>query len=193
MSRTALRSALLVAAIVAGPSSVAAQRAQPAFATLTSARLAVALRAIAADSGARPATRAAADSTPRDSASAAGAPARLALPRASRSPKVFYALMAGGVVAVRTLHLDSDPGGYRDGFRTYTDFPDKGVHALAAWALTNAGTDMRLSPWRSAAAVSAAGVGYELAQGYVSKYDIAADVVGAVSAAAWRSWRNGAK
>jgi hypothetical protein len=106
---------------------------------------------------------------------------------------VFYALIAGGIVAVRTLHLDSDPGGYDDGFRTHTDFPDKGVHALAAWALTNAGTDMKLSPWRAAAVVSAAGVGYELAQGYVSKYDIAADVVGAVGAAAWRTWRYAAK
>jgi len=100
----------------------------------------------------------------------------------------FYGGVAAGVVAVRAFHLDSDPGGYRDGFKTESTFPDKAVHVLAAWAITNLGTDLKVGAWKSAAAVCAGGVGFEFAQGYVSPYDIGANCIGAAGAAAWRTW-----
>jgi len=184
MHATALRTTLFAVLACGVSANASAQRSLSRYPLTTVVR-------ISDDSAAR--HGASADSSVRhDSAAIAPvapvAPAMISL-RPSRSPKVFFGLMAAGVTAVRAFHLDSDPGGYKDGMRTYTDFPDKGVHALAAWALTNAGVDMKLSPWKSAATVVGAGVGYEFAQGYVSKYDIAADAIGAVSAAAWRHWR----
>ncbi|HET7553693.1 MAG TPA: hypothetical protein VFK04_20535 [Gemmatimonadaceae bacterium] len=111
-------------------------------------------------------------------------------PRARTSSRkwLFYGGVGAGVVAVRAFHLDSDPGGYDDGFRTESAFPDKAVHALAAWAITNLGTDLKVGAWKSAIAVCAGGVGFEFAQGYVSPYDIGANCLGAAGAAVWRSW-----
>ena len=106
-----------------------------------------------------------------------------------RLPLVFYGALGGAAVAVAAFHVDPDTGGYRDGWTTATDFPDKAVHALAAWAITNVGVDLGVQPKYSAAAVCAAGTAFEFAQGYVSPYDIAADCIGAASAAVWQSWR----
>ena len=106
-----------------------------------------------------------------------------------RLPLVFYGALGGAAVAVATFHVDPDTGGYRDGWTTATDFPDKAVHALAAWAITSVGVDLGVRPKYSAAAVCAAGTAFEFAQGYVSVYDIAADCIGAAGAAVWQSWR----
>lgn len=104
-------------------------------------------------------------------------------------PLVFYGALGGAALATAVFHVDPDTGGYRDGWTTATNFPDKAVHGLAAWALTNVGVDLGVRPKYSAAAVCAAGTAFEFAQGYVSVYDIAADCVGAVGAAAWQTWR----
>ena len=101
---------------------------------------------------------------------------------------LFYGGVTAGVVAVRAFQLDSDPGGYHDGLKTESAFPDKAVHLLAAWAITSLGSDLKVGAWKSAAVVCASGVGFELAQGYVSRYDIGANCLGAAGAAAWRSW-----
>jgi hypothetical protein len=106
-----------------------------------------------------------------------------------RLPLVFYGALGGAAVAVAAFHVDPDTGGYRDGWTTATNFPDKAVHALAAWAITSVGIDLGVRPKYSAAAVCAAGTAFEFAQGYVSVYDIAADCVGAAGAGAWQSWR----
>ena len=125
---------------------------------------------------------------PTTGAARAGvAPARVQ--KADRLPLVFYGALGGAAVAVAAFHVDPDTGGYRDGWTTATDFPDKAVHALAAWAITNVGVDLGVQPKYSAAAVCAAGTAFEFAQGYVSVYDIAADCIGAAGAAAWQSWR----
>ena len=76
-----------------------------------------------------------------------------------------------------------------DGWTTATDFPDKAVHALAAWAITGVGIDLGARPRYAAIAVCGAGVAFEFAQGYVSVYDTAADCAGAIGAATWQSWR----
>ena len=106
-----------------------------------------------------------------------------------RLPILFYGALGGAAAAVAVFHVDPDSGGYHDGWATATDFPDKAVHALAAWAITSVGVDLGVRPRYSAAAVCIAGTGFEFAQGYVSVYDIAADCVGAAGAAAWQSWR----
>lgn len=106
-----------------------------------------------------------------------------------RTPLVFYGVLGAAAVASAVLHVDPDSGGYRDGWNTATDFPDKAVHALAAWAITSVGVDVGVRPRYSALAVCAAGTAFEFAQGYVSIYDIAADCAGAAGAAAWQSWR----
>ena len=104
-------------------------------------------------------------------------------------PLVFYGALGGAAVATAIFHVDPDTGGYRDGWTTATNFPDKAVHGLAAWALTSVGVDLGVRPRYSAAAVCAAGTAFEFAQGYVSMYDIGADCIGAAGAAAWQSWR----
>ena len=104
-------------------------------------------------------------------------------------PLVFYGALTAGAVTAAVLHVDPDTGGYHDGWTTATDFPDKAVHALAAWAITNVGVDLGAKPRYAAAAVCAAGTAFEFAQGYVSVYDIAADCGAAAAAAAWQSWR----
>ena len=107
----------------------------------------------------------------------------------NRLPIVFYGALGVGATTALALHVDPDSGGYRDGWTTATDFPDKAVHALAAWAITTVGVDLGARPRYAALAVCAAGTAFEFAQGYVSVYDVAADCVGAVGAAAFQSWR----
>jgi hypothetical protein len=109
--------------------------------------------------------------------------------RSERLPRVFYGVLGAAAVTAAVLHVDPDSGGYHDGWNTATDFPDKAVHALAAWAITNVGIDLGARPRYAALAVCAAGTAFEFAQGYVSVYDIAADCGGAAGAAAWQSWR----
>ena len=104
-------------------------------------------------------------------------------------PLVFYGTLGGVALATAIFHVDPDTGGYRDGWTTATDFPDKAVHGLAAWAITSVGVDLGVRPRYSAAAVCAAGTAFEFAQGYVSVYDVAADCLGAAGAAAWQTWR----
>ena len=118
--------------------------------------------------------------------------AAAATPRAkgrNKLPLVFYGALAAGAVTAATLHIDPDTGGYHDGWTTATDFPDKAVHALAAWAITNVGVDLGAKPRYAALAVCAAGTAFEFAQGYVSIYDVAADCGAAAAAGVWQSWR----
>ena len=109
--------------------------------------------------------------------------------RNDRLPIVFYGVLGAAATTAMVLHVDPDSGGYHDGWTTATDFPDKAVHALAAWAITTVGVDLGARPRYAALAVCAAGTAFEFAQGYVSAYDIAADCVGAAGAAAFQSWR----
>jgi hypothetical protein len=104
-------------------------------------------------------------------------------------PIVFYGALTAGAVTAAVLRVDPDTGGYRDSWTTATDFPDKAVHALAAWAITNVGVDLGAKPRYAALAVCAAGTAFEFAQGYVSVYDVAADCGAAAAAGAWQSWR----
>ena len=106
--------------------------------------------------------------------------------RRNRLPVISYGALAGAAGVTAVLRVDPDSGGYRDGWTTATDFPDKAVHALAAWALTTVGVDLGARPRHAALAVCAAGTAFEFAQGYVSPYDIAADCVGASGAALWQ-------
>jgi hypothetical protein len=106
-----------------------------------------------------------------------------------KAPIVFFAGLAGGLAANARIKLDQDPGGYTDSWRTSSMFPDKGVHGLAAFALTSVGVDLGVKPWTSAMTICAAGVAFEYTQGYVSRYDIGADCIGASGAALWRSLR----
>jgi hypothetical protein len=125
---------------------------------------------------------------PAASAARAGiAPARAG--RREMLPFVFYGVLGSAAVATAIFHVDPDSGGYRDGWTTATSFPDKAVHALAAWAITGIGVDLGVRPRYAALAVCGAGTAFEFAQGYVSVYDIAADCVGAVGAATWQTWR----
>jgi len=106
-----------------------------------------------------------------------------------RLPLVFYGAMGAAAATALVFHVDPDSGGYHDSWTTATDFPDKAVHALAAWAITTVGVDLGARPRYAALTVCAAGTAFEFAQGYVSPYDIAADCVGAAGAAAWQNWR----
>lgn len=118
--------------------------------------------------------------------------AAAATPRAKGRPKlpiVFYGTLTAGAVTAAVLRVDPDTGGYHDGWTTATDFPDKAVHALASWAITNIGVDLGAKPRYAALAVCGAGTAFEFAQGYVSVYDIAADCGAAAAAGVWQSWR----
>ena len=106
-----------------------------------------------------------------------------------RTSHVFYGALLTGAALSFSYSVDPDAGGYEDKWNTLANFPDKGVHALAAFALTGVGVDLGARPWVAAASVCAAGAAFEFSQGYVSKVDIAADCVGAASAALWKSWR----
>lgn len=107
----------------------------------------------------------------------------------TRARIAFFAGVAGGLAANYRIKLDKDPGGYTDAWTTSSMFPDKGVHGLAAFALTSVGVDLGVRPWTSAMTICAAGIAFEYTQGYVSRYDIGADCIGASGAALWRSWR----
>ena len=134
-------------------------------------------------------------SIPTRDAARAGAPSQatdgrdMTRPERDRLPLLFYGALAGATTAAAVLHVDPDSGGYRDGWTTATDFPDKAVHALAAWSITTIGVDLGARPRNAAIAVCAVGAAFEFAQGYVSPYDIAADCIGATGAALWQSWR----
>lgn len=104
-------------------------------------------------------------------------------------PYVFFGAMAAGLAVNSVVHLDRDPGGYRDTWNTEASFPDKVVHGLAAFALTSVGVDLRVRPLVSAVTTCAAGAIFESTQGYVSRYDIGADCAGAALAGLWRHWR----
>jgi hypothetical protein len=113
------------------------------------------------------------------------------IPRAvhTKARIVFFTGVAGALAANYRMKLDQDPGGYTDAWTTSSMFPDKGVHGLAAFALTSVGVDLGVRPWTSAMTICAAGVAFEYTQGYVSRYDIGADCIGASGAALWRSFR----
>ena len=106
-----------------------------------------------------------------------------------RATHVFYGVLLAGAALSFNYSIDPDAGGYDDNWNTAAAFPDKGVHALAGFALTTVGVDLGARPWVAAASVCAAGAAFEFSQGYVSKIDIAADCVGAAGAALWRMWR----
>lgn len=106
-----------------------------------------------------------------------------------RTSHLFYGALLTGAALSFNYKVDPDEGGYEDKWNTLANFPDKGVHALAAFALTGVGVDLGARPWVAAASVCAAGAAFEFSQGYVSKMDIAADCVGAAGAALWRTWR----
>lgn len=164
----------------------------------TPARLAVLAAFVPSVLAARPAVSQQLPATIDTITTAVGAPtteaARVGVGRSrtkkhDRLPFVFYGALGGAVATAAVFHVDPDTGGYSDGWTTDTDFPDKAVHALAAWAITSIGVDLGVRPRYSAVAVCATGTAFEFAQGYVSVYDIAADCAGAAGAAAWQTWR----
>lgn len=107
------------------------------------------------------------------------------------APAVVYALLlALGVVVAAVLKLDRDAGGYRDTWGTQASFPDKAVHAVAAFALTCAAAVVGVQPWLAGGLTLASGVAFEFVQGYASRKDMVADAVGALGAALWWTlWR----
>jgi hypothetical protein len=114
------------------------------------------------------------------------------LPRTAisrRGPLIFVGAVGAALVANSVVHLDNDPGGYRDSWNSEASFPDKAVHGLAAFAITSVGVDLKVRPVYAALTTCAAGAIFETTQGYVSPYDIAADCVGAGLAGLWRHWR----
>src|SRR5687767_1847483 len=155
---------------------------------LTVFSLAAALREARAQQASIPPDSAILAAIPSADAARAGA-VRAGAKRDSRLPVVFYGALGAAATTAFVLRVDPDSGGYHDGWNTATDFPDKAVHALAAWAITTVGVDLGARPRYAAVAVCAAGTAFEVAQGYVSVYDIAADCAGAAGAAAWQSWR----
>lgn len=76
-------------------------------------------------------------------------------------------------------------GGVAAGWRSTHPFPKSYAHGIASFALADVGVDLGLASWQSASAVCGAGVVYEVIQGYVSRYDIAADCAGATLDALW--------
>ena len=104
-------------------------------------------------------------------------------------PYVFFGAVAAGLAVNSFVHVDRDPGGYRDTWNTESSFPDKVVHGLSAFALTSVGVDLRVRPFVAALTTCAAGAIFEKTQGYVSRYDIGADCAGAALAGLWRHWR----
>ena len=130
----------------------------------------------------------AAATIPEDTSS--GPSATSPIKRSSRvMPYVFFGAMAAGLAVNSVVHLDRDPGGYRDTWNSEASFPDKVVHGLAAFALTSVGVDLKVRPLMSAVTTCAAGAIFESTQGYVSRYDIGADCAGAALAGLWRHWR----
>ena len=122
----------------------------------------------------------------------ANAPQRIVtIPRAAHTKAriIFFTGVTGALAANYRMKIDKDPGGYTDAWTTSSMFPDKGVHGLAAFALTSVGVDLGVRPWTSAMTICAAGIAFEYTQGYVSRYDIGADCIGASGAALWRSFR----
>lgn len=92
-------------------------------------------------------------------------------------------LVFGGALAlIAHFGIDRDAvsqyGPLGDRWNTKATFPDKLVHALAAYALTFT-LALYLPVWVAVGLTIAAGVGLEFVQGYVSKWDIVADVAGA--------------
>jgi hypothetical protein len=130
----------------------------------------------------------AAAASPEDTAAGGGTISALK-PQSHVLPYVFFGAMAAGLAVNSVVHLDHDPGGYRDTWNTEASFPDKVVHGLAAFALTSVGVDLRVRPLVSAVTTCAAGAIFESTQGYVSRYDIGADCAGAALAGLWRHWR----
>lgn len=98
---------------------------------------------------------------------------------------ITAAVVGACLVAIAHFGIDRDsPAQYGvagDGFTTTAVFPDKLVHALAAYALTLTFA-LYLPTAAAVVLVLAAGVGLEFAQGHVSYFDILADAIGAAAA-----------
>lgn len=100
-----------------------------------------------------------------------------------------FSVIAGVIVLAAGLALgmiDHDAGGYVDQWNTTGRFPDKAVHAVCAVALTLALAQLGSIAYAVAVTV-AAGLLLELGQsqrgGFFSKWDLAADIAGALLAA----------
>lgn len=92
-----------------------------------------------------------------------------------------------GLAALTELGRANGRDGTTAGWRSTRPFYKTYAHGVAAFALADVGVDMGLAPWRSASVVCGAGAVYELVQGYVSRWDIAADCVGGALDALLRS------
>lgn len=184
----------LIAAVLIPAAHAAAQDPQSSAGTATNAPRASAIVATAQCVGVACPARV---DPARDSARKAQGPDSTSdspkLPRtaiARRGPLIFVGAVGAALVANSVVHLDNDPGGYRDSWNSEASFPDKAVHGLAAFAITSVGVDLKVRPVYAALTTCAAGAIFETTQGYVSPYDIAADCVGAGLAGLWRHWRS---
>lgn len=99
------------------------------------------------------------------------------------SPETVTRLVILGAVLALVAFLlarkyDPDPGGYADGFRTSASFSDKLVHGIASMALCFVLFLWMPIEWAFGVTI-AVGVAWEVGQGFISRYDIAADIAGA--------------
>ena len=90
--------------------------------------------------------------------------------------------LAGAFVAGR---YDKDEGGYTDAWDSVTLFPDKAVHAVCAYSLCLT-LSLFVGVWLAFVLTALAGFVFEWSSGAVKnkvwKYDMAADVAGALLA-----------
>lgn len=106
-------------------------------------------------------------------------------PSAWRAPLAVGATL--GLAALGELGRANGHSGTATGWRSTQPYYKRYAHGVAAFALTDVGVDMGLAPWRSASAVCAAGVAYEMVQGHVSRLDIATDCTAALLDVLWRA------
>lgn len=97
----------------------------------------------------------------------------------------LYVLGSFAVVASNAIwQWDTDEGGYENTF-----MPSKqAVHFGAAFMLTQGAIALHVRPVWAVTITSVAGVGFELTQGHVNGYDIAADVTGSIAGALMARW-----
>lgn len=125
---------------------------------------------------------AASGTAPCEAAAEAAAPRSLFVPRRLRTG-AYAALLGVGVGSNAVFGFHKSAPGTGDPFIP----ADAAAHFALMASLTQAGMTAGVAPWKSAALVTAAGVGFEFTQGRVSPNDLAANTAGVL--AAWGWWK----